>query len=131
MILYKKLLIIDDDVEDQEIFIDAVSRVDTGIQCRTFTNGEEALARFVSHADELPEIIFLDINMPRVNGKQILKAIKKEASLSHIPVIMYSTTLGQRDIDEVKKLGAAHYLFKPTRFDELCRSLANILSKDW
>lgn len=128
---YKRLFIIDDDVEDQEIFMEAVKEVDKSIQIYSSTSGEDALKQLEREVVVLPDLIFLDLNMPKLNGKQVLKEIKNIRSLRGIPVIMYSTSFAPHDIEEINKLGAAHHLLKPSRFDELCKSLNLILSKDW
>jgi CheY-like chemotaxis protein len=128
---HKKLFIIDDDIEDQEIFIEAVKEVDNSILCYNATSGEDALKQLEGEVLVLPDLIFLDMNMPRLNGKQVLKAIKNSRSLRAIPVIMYSTSFAPRDIEEISKMGAAFHLLKPSRFDDLCKALRVILSKDW
>jgi CheY-like chemotaxis protein len=128
-ILHKRLFIIDDDVEDQEIFMEAVKEVDGAIQCFTSTNGEEALEEL--ERSVLPDLIFLDLNMPKLNGKQILREIKNRSILKPIPVIMYSTSFAPRDIEEISQLGAAFHLLKPSRFDDLCHALGEILSRKW
>src|SRR5690349_9503953 len=98
---YKRLFIIDDDVEDQEIFKEAVMEVDASIQCYSSTSGEEALQQLEQEVMVLPDLIFLDLNMPKLNGKQILKEIKNTNLLKRIPVIMYSTSFAPRDIEEI------------------------------
>ena len=129
--LYKRLLIIDDDVEDQEIFLEALKEVDTTIVCYTAMSGDEAFKRLETDVVMLPDLIFLDLNMPKQNGKQVLKEIKNNRQFKHIPVIMYSTSFAPRDIDEIKQVGAIHHLLKPSRFDDLCHALSYILSVDW
>jgi CheY-like chemotaxis protein len=129
--LHRRLFIIDDDVEDQEILMEAVREVDGSIQCYTATSGEVAIKQLEREVIVLPDLIFLDLNMPKLNGKQILKEIKNTRSLRPIPVIMYSTSFAPRDIEEIHNLGAAFHLLKPSRFDDLCRSLKSILAKDW
>ncbi|HEY0742976.1 MAG TPA: response regulator [Chryseosolibacter sp.] len=129
--LYSHLFIIDDDIEDQEIFIEAVKEVSDDIHCSSSTSGEEALHYLEHEAKKLPDLIFLDLNMPKLNGKQVLKEIKKRPSLKSIPVIMYSTSFAPRDIDEVKQIGASHHLLKPSRFNDLCAALSQILNQHW
>ena len=129
--LYKRLLIIDDDIEDQEIFMEALKEVDKTVLCYTAISGEDAFRQMETDVVMLPDLIFLDLNMPKLNGKQVLKEIKKSRSLSDIPVIMYSTSFAPRDIEEVKESGAAHYLLKPSRFDDLCQALTQVLSTNW
>ena len=128
---YKKLFIIDDDVEDQEIFKEAIKEIDNTILCYSATSGEEALVELQQEIMLLPDLIFLDLNMPKLNGKQVLMEVKKINLLKAIPVIMYSTSFAPHDIEEVTRLGAAFHLLKPSRFEDLCRSLKVVLSKDW
>jgi CheY-like chemotaxis protein len=69
--------------------------------------------------------------MPRLNGKECLVAIKKDARFKEIPVIIYSTTSDKKEQDETKQLGAAFFLQKPNSFDELTRALSNIIDHNW
>jgi CheY-like chemotaxis protein len=128
---YSHLFIIDDDLEDQEIFIEAVKEVSEGIRCSSSTSGEEALHQLAHQSNLPPDLIFLDLNMPKLNGKQVLREIKNIPAAKSIPVIMYSTSFAPRDIDEIKQIGAAHHLLKPSRFNDLCSALNTILAKEW
>lgn len=127
--LYTDLLIIDDDVEDQEIFLEALREVDPQVQCRCANSGEEAMELLKSGAPV--QLIFLDMNMPKQNGKQVLREIRTSFQFREIPVIMYSTSFAPRDIDDIAMIGAVHHLLKPSRFDELCRSLRELLLRPW
>jgi CheY-like chemotaxis protein len=117
----------DDDREDCELFREALHFIDSSITCITAQDGREALA-FLQHTKELPEYIFLDINMPVMDGKKCLIEIKKTQTLKHIPVIMYSTTSDTNEIREYYKLGAHDFLIKPDNFARLCESLDSIFS---
>lgn len=123
--------IVDDDIDDQDLFIEAVNEVDKSIQCISATDCEEALDLLKNRKIGKPDMIFLDLNMPRLNGKQCLAELKKESHLRDIPVIIYSTSSEKRDIEETTRLGAAHFLTKPNKFEELCKALSFVLSKDW
>jgi CheY-like chemotaxis protein len=123
--------IIDDDADDQELFMEAVSEVDDSIQCISASDCEDALDLLKNGKIALPDVIFLDLNMPRLNGKQCLSELKKQANLKHIPVIIYSTSSEKRDMEETARLGAAHFLTKPNKFEELCQALSFVISKDW
>jgi CheY-like chemotaxis protein len=129
--VFKRLLIIDDDIEDQEIFMEALKEVNPSIMCFRATSGEEAFKKLETEILLLPDLIFLDLNMPKLNGKQVLKELKKTSTTYRIPVIMYSTSFAPRDIEEINQLGAVHHLLKPSRFDDLCKALHNILSEPW
>lgn len=128
---YRQLFLIDDDVEDQEIFMEAIRVVDPSITCQSATSGEQALKELEQGVKAMPDLIFLDLNMPKLNGKQVLREIKNSLLLRSIPVIMYSTSFAPSDIQEMTQLGAAFHLLKPSRFDDLCKSLKVLLSKDW
>lgn len=127
----RRFFIVDDDIDDQDLFIEAVNEVDKSVECLSASNCEEALDLLKNRKISLPDMIFLDLNMPRLNGKQCLAELKREAHLRDIPVIIYSTSSEKRDIDETTKLGAAHFLTKPNKFEELCKALTFVLSKDW
>lgn len=127
----KTFFIVDDDIDDQELFIEAVNEVDNTIRCQPYTSFEEALELMKNKKIPLPDIIFLDLNMPKLNGKQCLAELKKNADLRGIPVIIYTTSSEKGDIDETTRLGAAYFLTKPSKFKELCRAIKFIASKNW
>lgn len=127
----RRFFIVDDDIDDQELFIEAVNEVDSSIECLSASNCEEALDLLKNQKIPLPDMIFLDLNMPRLNGKQCLAELKRQSHLCHIPVIIYSTSSEKRDIEETSRLGAAHFLTKPNKFEELCKALSFVVSKDW
>ncbi len=129
--LYGRLFIIDDDVEDQEIFIEALKEVDASVECYSSTSGEDAIALLESQLPSKPDLIFLDLNMPKLNGKQILRELKNKRVLRDIPVIMYSTSFAPKDVDEIQSIGAVYHLLKPSRFEELCKALGYILTERW
>jgi CheY-like chemotaxis protein len=131
MSLYKVVLLIDDDKEDQEIFGDAIKEVDKTIKFQSEFNSDRAIHNLGSGNKDRPDIIFLDMNMPRLNGKQLLSDLKRDPVTENIPVVMCSTFFGDPDIKEIQRLGAAHHLVKPTRFIDLCEAIARILEKKW
>lgn len=119
------ILAVDDDAEDFEFFSDAIREIDSSITILRAANGHEALELLKSHV-LMPDYIFLDINMPLMDGKACLHEIKKDPALKEIPVVMYSTTSNQSEITHYKTLGA-NFLVKPDRFSHLVKSLMFIL----
>jgi DNA-binding response OmpR family regulator len=117
----------DDDPEDCELFAEALLLIEPSITSIIARDGEEALA-YLQNTQQLPDYIFLDINMPLVNGKECLIEIKKNDTLKKIPVIMYSTTSDTKEIKEYYKLGAHDFLIKPNHFDTLCECLESIFN---
>ena len=121
------ILNVDDDVEDIEIFCDAVREIDGSIICLVAKSAEEAY-QILNSEIELPEYIFLDINMPKVDGNECLKEIKKDQRLSKIPVIMYSTYTRRADLEAYRPLYAG-VLTKQNSYRDLVSELKKVLGK--
>lgn len=117
---------VEDDPDDQEIFAIALQESKEDIKCVFANDGIEAL-RKLEDGSFMPDYIFLDLNMPRMNGKQCLVEIKKIRRLHHIPVIIYSTSSNRAFINEAKQLGATDYFIKPSSISELTKKLAQLL----
>lgn len=124
---YHSLLLIDDDVDDHEIFTTALKNVLPHVSLTTSENGVDAL-KLLLEQHLSPELIFLDINMPLMNGFQFLSEIKKHDKLKSIPVFIYSTTSSAEAIEEAKELGASGFISKPENFSTLEKLLLNTLS---
>jgi CheY-like chemotaxis protein len=122
----KLYYIVDDDPDDQQFLIDALTKNDLSVTCITATNGQEAILCLSNSANPVPDAIFLDLNMPRMNGKECLTELKLTPSLRHIPVIIYSTTSDKREIKETMQLGAIYFLVKKSIFSELRKELSSI-----
>jgi CheY-like chemotaxis protein len=129
--LYKQIFIADDDPDDQELFIEALHEIDAHCTCVTAFDGQDALKKLSSSKIDPPDIIFLDLNMPKLNGKECLTEIKKNNLLKEIPVIIYSTSADKRDMLEAIQLGAVFFFQKPNRFHELSQALKQIIDFDW
>lgn len=124
-------MIVDDDTDDCEFFCEAVAECDSNAECLVAHNGEEALKTLNNSVTQLPELIFLDLNMPRMDGKTCLAELKKSDTLKNIPVIIYSTSSSQNDKEETQKLGASHFLTKPSDYKKLCSEISRIIQMDW
>lgn len=120
------IFLVDDDADDREIFTLAVGEINAAYHCVTAKNGIEALDKLRS-GDIKPDCIFLDLNMPRMNGKQCLEELKKESNFRDIPVVIYTTSSENRDKDQVLAMGAAAFVTKPPEIEELIASLRDIL----
>jgi CheY-like chemotaxis protein len=125
-VTYKNLLLIDDDEDDHEIFLTATAEVSPGIRCVAMFDAAEALHKLLAQALR-PEVIFLDLNMPGMNGQQFLTEIKKDAELRSLPVIIFSTSSQPHTIETMKALGAHDFITKPALYDELVNVLKRIL----
>jgi CheY-like chemotaxis protein len=107
--------LIDDDIDDQEIFLRVLKDFEPSIRCFTACNGQEAIDKLTSK-EVKPDLIFLDLNMPLMNGKQFLKECHFLEGCRDIPVIILTTAADKRTIEETKQLGASDYITKPDKF---------------
>ncbi len=126
----KTFLIVDDDVEDCEFFCEAVGEVNPSFECHKAHNGEDALTILKKYISRLPDYIFLDLNMPRMNGRELLQELKKDKQLQMIPVIIYTTSSSPKDKEDTKQLGAAYFLTKPAEFKTICKEIKNIITQN-
>ena len=124
-----KCLLIDDDTDDHEIFRIALEAVDTSIFCDCIGQSIDAIEKLKTDKSFIPEIIFVDINMPAMNGVECLTEIKKIDHLKQVPVIFYSTFADPGKISEMKKLGAAEYFEKPSDINVLINKLSSIFKE--
>jgi len=126
MLQNQLLFLVDDDLDDHEIFRSALEKVDASLVLLTATNGYDAL-NLLANANTLPDYIFVDLNMPRMGGLQFLKEIKQTDALKNIPVIIYSTSANPGDIAKTKELGAESFITKPSRFSDICSLLQSLV----
>jgi CheY-like chemotaxis protein len=124
---FQTLLLIDDDEDDQEIFITAAGEVSRAVSCMAFHDAREALDK-LSRKEISPDVIFLDLNMPVMDGHQFLAEIKRNPELKHIPIIIFSTSSHPNTIRAAKALGAHDFITKPGLYDELVSILRPILT---
>jgi len=125
-----KLLLIDDDEDDHFFFKDSIESINPTLHCETATNGKIALSKLKASAS-LPDLIFLDLNMPVMNGFEFLTQFKKENALNKVPVGIFSTSNSIRDKELAKDLGAIFFLTKPNDLKILQKKLQQILSADF
>lgn len=115
-----KILLVDDDPEDRMIVHDGMRELGAGDFLEFAESGELALALLDKkfEAGALPCLVVLDLNMPRMNGTEILKAIKNNTRLKDIPVVIYSTSINPLEKERCLGLGAHSYIIKPVSFKE-------------
>lgn len=124
----RRLFLVDDDSDEQWIFNTALNAVDPTIELSGAANGQEAIRQLAS-ASAQPDVIFLDLNMPIMNGLECLRQLKSDPGLSSIPTIMYSTTSDPQTISKSREMGAEDFITKPYNFDELVDKLRLILDR--
>lgn len=120
------ILLIDDDADDQEIFLSALAFIDNQIRCSIVADGQEGI-RHLNVSESLPDLIFLDLNMPVMNGMQFLQELKGSHRAKNVPVVIYSTASDQQTIRQALELGAFQFYTKPEKFSELVSMLHSLL----
>lgn len=114
MLKYKKILLVDDDADDRQIFGEILDEIDPDTLVETAENGLEMVAILDKMKDdELPEMIILDQNMPKMTGKDSLIFLKDSPRYRHIPTIVYSTYQVKDFYQECLELGAQDVVAKP------------------
>lgn len=128
MIPSRTIVLIDDDPDDHEIFEMAITEASVEATCIHYYSAETALNQLAKFGDSLPDYIFLDLNMPRMNGMQFLELVKNHPILVHVPVIVYSTSILPSTRIQALQHGAFDFLAKPASYFELIRVLKHLLS---
>lgn len=121
---------VDDDSDDQLLFHEALSEADNAIKFQSACNGIDALEKLNSDGYNLPDLIFMDVNMPKMNGIDCLIEIKKSEKLKMLPVMMYSTSSYSQYQKECFEHGAVDYIVKPDDYGRLCQTLKNIINSE-
>jgi len=122
----RSFLLVDDDIDDIIIFQETLKKVDDKVGFFYVNNGKDAIDLLTENAPNLPSLIFLDINMPRMDGKECLKLLKQDDRLKHIPVLMYTTSSQSADIEDTMMHGAMAFITKPWGVNELKKLLSVI-----
>lgn len=125
------VLYVEDDLDDCDLFIEAIKKIEQRkgpINCVLASDGDEGLAKLIDFPQN-PDIIFLDINMPKMDGKEFVTAVKQNPKLRHIPIIIYSTTITTMDMQSFNKHGVFHFFNKPADFNLLCQGLQFIFDE--
>lgn len=123
------ILVIDDDEDDQFLIQTAFLQESDRYQFQFISDGAQTLF-CLDCMNQLPDLIFLDLNMPPINGLDILQQLKESIRYRHIPIIVLSTSNDDRDVNQSYQLGANTYLVKPATQTDLSR-LANIVRMYW
>jgi CheY-like chemotaxis protein len=121
----RTIFLVDDDLDDQEIFALALDEINPKFTCVSAKNGLEAMEKLKERTFR-PDFIFLDLNMPRMNGIQCLVEIKKDPELRDVPVVIYTTSSESRHKEETLGLGATAFMTKPPGIEDLVSSLQEI-----
>lgn len=127
----KIILVVDDDADDRELFREALQETDNNAKYMCAHNGYEALELLGKPDHIIPDFIFLDLNMPRLDGRQCLIRLRKMADLKQVPIIIFTTLKLTREGEEYIKLGANLCITKPLLYADLKKTIRFIISEEW
>lgn len=126
------LLLVDDDQGDVELTLEVMDLSKLHLNVEVANDGQEAI-NYLSKAEgyeqvQTPDLVLLDLNMPKVNGREVLDFIKKNEELKRIPVVILTTSSSDEDIERTYSLGASCYITKPvglTEFQKVVQAFDN------
>lgn len=122
-----QILLADDDEDDREIFRMAVHETSLPVEVTYTENGEQLLKQLDK---KIPDVIFLDLNMPMINGFECLKQIRSKPALQQLPVVILSTSASKIDIDRCFELGSTYYIVKPFEYIKLGKIIQQLFEKN-
>ena len=128
---YMHIILADDDEDDRLFFTDAFDELKINTKVQTYNDGAELMDYLNDEEAILPEILFLDLNLPKKNGIECLKEIKANPKFSNIAVAIYSTSSSEEHIEETFVTGANIYIKKPSDFNVLKKVLSEVVTINW
>jgi CheY-like chemotaxis protein len=126
----KNIFLADDDTDDCILFEDALREICNSSQLTTANDGIQLMDLLHTHST-LPDVIFLDLNMPRKNGFECLAEIRERPQLKNIPIVIFSTTAQPEAVKNVYENGANCFVCKPNTFQQLKLAIQHVLSINW
>lgn len=121
------ILLIEDDMIEVMKLNRAISSLNLNHKITEANNGEDALKK-LEQKDSLPDIILLDLNMPKINGIEFLGILKNDETLKYIPTIILTTSNNQKDLLECYKIGVAGYVLKPLKYEDYVSKIEKLLA---
>jgi CheY-like chemotaxis protein len=122
------ILLADDDQADCLLFKDALEELPVSAHLTIVSNGEQVIEELTKKGNKLPDVLFLDLNMPRKNGFATLGEIKRNTGLQKLPVIMFSTSSDMETVKRVYRDAAHYYICKPVDFSQLKKVIYEALT---
>jgi len=122
------ILLADDDIDDCSFFKEALEKLSLNTIFNVVNDGEKLMFYLQKLTSELPDVLFLDLNMHRKNGFECLNEIKKNPLLKNLPVIVFSTSFDQERVDMLYESGAQYFMRKPAMFPQLMNAILQALT---
>lgn len=125
---FHSILVADDDSDDRLFLEDVLKEIAPTKSITSVKDGQELLSLFMHF---IPDFLFLDLEMPRKNGLECLKEIRSNPATKDLPVVVFSSTNRNYNIDVAYEMGAHLFFAKPNRYDDLKLAMQIILALDW
>ena len=125
----ENILLADDDDDDRLLFTDVLTEFSKNSRLTFAHNGEHLMT--LLRSEKLPDVLFLDLNMPLKNGIECLEEIRGDEKLKDLPVVIFSTSSHPGTINQMYDIGAHLYVRKPNDFNALRKVISEVLKKDW
>ena len=126
---YYKIYVTDDDADDFLFLKDALKELDSSVMLEHVTSCSQLIT--LLEEGQIPDLIFLDLNMPKISGRECIEKLREEAKFRNVPIIIYSTSKSNRDVEFCYDKGANFYLVKPNTFKGLITSIEKVITIDW
>jgi CheY-like chemotaxis protein len=120
------ILLIEDDIDDVDLLKDALLENDVQYQMQVIMEGDKVFS-YLQTVETLPEIIVMDLNLPKTDGKEILQEIKSSFPLTQIPIVVLTTSSSKEDIDYCNKMGISKFITKPATLEGWNSTIHSIL----
>jgi len=128
----KRILLVEDDPRDVELTLEALSENNLGNEVDVVGDGEKALdylyhrGDFAGRTGNNPAVILLDLKLPKVDGREVLRVIKSDESMRTVPVVVLTSSREEMDLAETYKMGVNAYVVKPVDFHEFVDAVRNL-----
>ena len=118
---------IEDDIVETMKMNRTINKLEVPYKIQEAKNGEQALD-ILNKGGELPDLILLDLNMPKINGLEFLRILKDDERLKYIPTIVLTTSNNRKDVLECYRIGIAGYILKPLKYEDYVSKIHKVLA---
>lgn len=122
------ILLADDDIDDCTFFEEALNGLPLSTHLTSVNDGEQLMKQLTNETNAIPDVLFLDLNMPRKNGFECLIEIKLSKRLKNLPVVVFSTSMEQEVVNRLYKNGAQYFIHKPAAFQKFKKIIQQTLT---
>lgn len=129
-----EILLIEDNQNDVELFLNVVDWINMGDQVRVFLDGREALeylhakGKYKGNSTIMPSVVFIDLKMPMISGHEVVKAIRKDKKTKMLPVVVFTSSDQEADIGETYRSGVNSYVVKPVQFEKYAETIRDLIN---